>query len=551
MKVVVKSALAETDLDASPKSLFKDIFLMICKSLGLTEIWYFGLNYKGTDTTIWLDSSNKAIKQLTAAVKDLQFQIKYYPENIGDELLENITVQLFYTEIKTAILTSKIFCPADTSALLASYSLQVKYGDYSESKHNEDFFTQQNLLPARVIKQHDLDVVTWTESIVNMWKKLSGLDSEEAMLEYLKLAQNLDMFGVTYFKIKNKRGTNLLLGLSALGLDIYKPDDQLNPQVSFPWSEIKHLTFRDKKFIIKPLDRKAPDFIFFTTSGRMNKQILKLGIGNHKLYVRRRKPDPPEIITLREKCSAVREMRKKHKDKLYSEKYAREESERREQDYLDQLRRMREEYEQSKNNLLEANKIIEQLQVQLASVQKANAELEKERIQLQEMTERLQHMKNLEESERLQLENQIKEKMELVEKMQNEVNDKDVETRKLHQQVEEERKKEEEFRKQQILAEEERLKKLKEEENNMKEELESVPENNNKALPEIAEVNDQLKEQLKALQEKLEETRKQEEDTQLDKIHRVNLVAGKDKYKTLADIRRGNTHRRIEMFENM
>lgn len=37
----------------------------------------------------------------------------------------------------------------------------------------------------------------------------------------------------------------------------------------------------------------------------------------------------------------------------------------------------------------------------------------------------------------------------------------------------------------------------------------------------------------------------------MDKIHRQNLLEGRDKYKTLADIRRGNTTRRVEMFENM
>lgn len=53
-----------------------------------------------------------------------------------------------------------------------------------------------------------------------------GMDSEDAMFEYLKLAQNLDMYGVSYFNILNKKGTKLLLGVNALGLDIYVPDDQ-------------------------------------------------------------------------------------------------------------------------------------------------------------------------------------------------------------------------------------------------------------------------------------------------------------------------------------
>lgn len=49
----------------------------------------------------------------------------------------------------------------------------------------------------------------------------------------------------------------------------------------------------------------------------------------------------------------------------------------------------------------------------------------------------------------------------------------------------------------------------------------------------------------------MEKTRTKEEETELDKIHQANLIQGRDKYKTLADIRRGNTIRRVEMFENM
>ena len=31
---------------------------------------------------------------------------------------------------------------------------------------------------------------------------------EDAMMEYLKIAQDLEMYGVNYFEIKNKKGMN-------------------------------------------------------------------------------------------------------------------------------------------------------------------------------------------------------------------------------------------------------------------------------------------------------------------------------------------------------
>ena len=46
------------------------------------------------------------------------------------------------------------------------------------------------------------------------------------MIEYLKIAQDLEMYAVNYFEIKNKKGTDLLLGVDALGLNVYEKDDK-------------------------------------------------------------------------------------------------------------------------------------------------------------------------------------------------------------------------------------------------------------------------------------------------------------------------------------
>lgn len=78
------------------------------------------------------------------------------------------------------------------------------------------------------------------------------------MMEYLKIAQDLEMYGVNYFSIKNKKGTDLWLGVDALGLNVYEQEDKLTPKIGFPWSEIRNISFNDKKFVIKPIDKKAP-----------------------------------------------------------------------------------------------------------------------------------------------------------------------------------------------------------------------------------------------------------------------------------------------------
>lgn len=78
----------------------------------------------------------------------------------------------------------------------------------------------------RVIEQHSLETSDWNTNITNMWIKHKNLDKEESMIEYLKLVQNLEMYGVSYFEIKNKKGTDALLGVTSLGLNIYKVEDK-------------------------------------------------------------------------------------------------------------------------------------------------------------------------------------------------------------------------------------------------------------------------------------------------------------------------------------
>ena len=42
-----------------------------------------------------------------------------------------------------------------------------------------------------------------------------------------------------------------MLDLSFAGLNIYENENKLAPKIQFPWSEIRNISFDDKKFIIK------------------------------------------------------------------------------------------------------------------------------------------------------------------------------------------------------------------------------------------------------------------------------------------------------------
>lgn len=136
------------------------------------------------------------------------------------------------------------------------------------------------------------------------------------MMEYLKIAQDLEMYGVNYFEIRNKKSTELWLGVDALGLNIYEKDDKLTPKIGFPWSEIRNISFSDRKFIIKPIDKKAPDFVFFASRVRINKRILALCMGNHELYMRRRKPDTIDVQQMKAQAREERLAKQQQREKL-------------------------------------------------------------------------------------------------------------------------------------------------------------------------------------------------------------------------------------------
>jgi len=57
--------------------------------------------------------------------------------------------------------------------------------------------------------------------------------------------------------------------------------------------------------------------------------------------------------------------------------------------------------------------------------------------------------------------------------------------------------------------------------------------------------------QLKSLKDDLDHTRTNIEETNMDRIHKENVRQGRDKYKTLREVRKGNTKRRVDQFENM
>lgn len=331
INVRVTTMDAELEFAIQPSTTGKQLFDQVVKTIGLREIWFFGLQYVDTKGyTTWLKLNKKVQQQDVRKESPLQFKFraKFFPEDVAEELIQDITQRLFFLQVKDGILSDEIYCPPETSVLLASYAIQAKYGVFQENRHMKGYLSNERLLPQRVYEQHKMSKEQWEDRIQTWHAEHGSMPREDAMVEFLKIAQDLEMYGVNYFDIQNKKRTQLLLGVDALGLNIYEKTDKLTPKIGFPWSEIRNISFNDKKFVIKPIDKKSPDFVFFVERLRINKRILALCMGNHELYMRRRKPDTIEVQQMKAQSREEKHQKQLERQALDREREMREKMER-------------------------------------------------------------------------------------------------------------------------------------------------------------------------------------------------------------------------------
>ena len=75
------------------------------------------------------------------------FLVKFYPESVEEELIQDSTRHIFFLQIKQSILNMELYCQAEAAVLLASFDVQAMYGDA-----NDDVALQlDKLLPKSVI----------------------------------------------------------------------------------------------------------------------------------------------------------------------------------------------------------------------------------------------------------------------------------------------------------------------------------------------------------------------------------------------------------------
>ncbi|XP_075676512.1 merlin-like [Dermatophagoides pteronyssinus] len=365
ISVQVHTMDAQLEFEIDKSATGSDLFDLVTRAIGLREVWYFGLQFVDSKGFIcWLKmnkrvcdqdiaiqkrqqqlichQNNKAKKSNGDSVMSFLFLAKFFPEDVAEELIQEVTQHLFFLQVKQSILNMDIHCPAEVSVLLASYSVQSKYGDYidnqnqfssasSNNNNNDDNMMAklnvEELLPRGVLEQYQMTKQMWQDKIRIWYEDHKGMTRDEAETEYLKIAQDLEMYGVNYFLISNKKESELWLGVTALGLNIYEKENKLSPRITFSWSEIRNISYDDKKFIIRPIEKNATSFHFYSSKSRLNKLILELCIGNHDLFMRRRKPDSIELQQMKAQAKEERIRRQLERSRFLREKELREEAE--------------------------------------------------------------------------------------------------------------------------------------------------------------------------------------------------------------------------------
>ncbi|XP_012266945.1 merlin isoform X2 [Athalia rosae] len=582
---------AELEFNLEWRATGRDLFDLVCRTIGLRETWYFGLQYEDAKGFIsWLKLDKKVQDQGISQqpTTPFMFLAKFYPEDVAEELVQEVTQHLFFLQVKQAILSMDIYCPPEASVLLASYAVQAKYGDYDEVSYRPGMLASEDLLPQRVIDQYQMTPEMWEDRIKIWYADHRGMSRDEAEMEYLKIAQDLDMYGVNYFPISNKKETDLWLGVTALGLNIYEKENKLAPKTTFTWSEIRHISFDDKKFVIKPVEKSSPNFVFFSQKVRMNKLILDLCIGNHDLFMRRRKPDSMEVQQMKAQAKEEKSRRQIERNKLAREKQLREAAEREKAAMEQRLLQYQEEIrlanealrrsEETADLLAEKSRVAEE-EAMLLSQKASEAEQEITRI-------RLNNMKT--EEEKVHLERKTREAELLTERLVQESERRAAEAEKLKDELLRARIAEKEakeklleflsrnaytssitpvpnlFPSTQVLPSE-----LQADLQTLQLDAEPLPADLTsydliadgdvdqlsleieKERVDYWEKSKHLQEQLRELRSEIEVMKVGEKQCELDQLHEEQVRLGENKYSTLKKVKSGSTKARVAFFEEL
>ncbi|XP_070843660.1 band 4.1-like protein 2 isoform X12 [Chaetodon trifascialis] len=262
------------------------LFFKVCEHLNLLEKDYFGLTYTDShEQTCWLDPTKEIKRQIRSNNWQFAFNVKFYPPD-PSLLTEDITRYLLCLQLREDVASGRLPCSFVTHALLGSYTLQAEFGDYEPDQPRPlDYISQRTFAPNQNKEME--------EKILELHKSHRGMTPAQADTQFLENAKKLSMYGVDLHHAKDSEGVDIMLGVCANGLLVYKDRLRIN---RFAWPKILKISYKRNNFYIKIRPGETEQFEstvgFKLQNHRSAKRLWKVCVENHSFF-RLNAPEPP------------------------------------------------------------------------------------------------------------------------------------------------------------------------------------------------------------------------------------------------------------------
>nr|XP_048700522.1 band 4.1-like protein 2 isoform X14 [Caretta caretta] len=283
----------EYSCDLEKRAKGQVLFDKVCEQLNLLEKDYFGLLLQdNSDQKNWLDSSKEIKRQIRSLPWLFTFNVKFYPPD-PSQLTEDITRYFLCLQLRQDIASGRLPCSFVTHALLGSYTLQAELGDYDSEEHNNHYISEFQFAPNQTKEMED--------KVVELHKTHRGLTPAQADSHFLENAKRLSMYGVDLHHAKDSEGVDIMLGVCANGLLIYKDRLRIN---RFAWPKILKISYKRSNFYIKVRPAELEQFEstigFKLPNHRAAKRLWKVCVEHHTFYrlVSPEQPPKAKFLTL-------------------------------------------------------------------------------------------------------------------------------------------------------------------------------------------------------------------------------------------------------------
>ncbi|XP_063968381.1 protein 4.1-like isoform X5 [Lytechinus pictus] len=273
--------LDETEFycDIEKRAKGEQLVDVVCDHLDIVERDYFGLTYRDSqDCRHWVDPIKELKRQMKNGPWFFYFNVKFYPPDPA-QLKEDITRYFLCLQIRDDILRGRLPCSLVTHALLGSYVVQSELGDFDADKHGIDtaYLGQFRFAPER---KKELD-----DKVMELHKTHRGQTPAEADLHFLDNAKKLAMYGVDLHHARDSEGVDIMLGVCANGLLIYRDRLRIN---RFAWPKILKISYKRNNFYIKIRPGEFEQFEstigFKLANHRAAKRLWKVCVEHHTFF---------------------------------------------------------------------------------------------------------------------------------------------------------------------------------------------------------------------------------------------------------------------------